>query len=118
MDTTPLFARALNLAHPWQVSSVRFLPAPDNPDSLELHIVLDYEKNSHFPCPTSGCGALCPVHDYAERTWRHLNFFQYKTFIHARLPRIKCRDHGVQTVDVSWARKSGSSLFSVEPLHI
>ena len=111
MDTTPLFARALNLAHPWQVSSVRFLPAPDNPDSLELHIVLDYEKNSHFPCPTSGCGALCPVHDYAERTWRHLNFFQYKTFIHARLPRIKCRDHGVQTVDVSWARKgSGFTL--------
>ena len=111
MDTTPLFARALNLAPPWQVTGVRFLPAPDNPDSLELHIDLGYTKNSRFSCPTSGCGALRPVHDYEERTWRHLNFFQYKTFIHARLPRIKCGEHGAQTVEVSWARKgSGFTL--------
>ena len=27
--------------------------------------------------------------------WRHLNFFQYKAFIHADAPRVSCPRHGV-----------------------
>ena len=42
--------------------------------------------------------------DSRERTWRHLNFFQHKTLLHARQRRIECHDHGVKTVDVPWAR--------------
>jgi transposase len=44
------------------------------------------------------------VYDTADRTWRHLNFFQHKTFLHARQPRIECGDHGVKTAAVPWAR--------------
>ena len=54
---------------------------------------------------------MCPQHDYEERVWRHLNFFQHKTFIHAKLPRVRCKNPGVSTVDVPWARKgSGFTL--------
>ena len=51
----------------------------------ELHIAIGFAAGSRFPCPEPGCGeAACPVHDARERVWRHLNFFQYKAFIHAR----------------------------------
>ena len=54
---------------------------------------------------------MCSAHDTATRTWRHLNFFQYKTYLHADLPRVKCAEHGVKTVSVPWAREgSGFTL--------
>lgn len=111
MDTSNLFTAALKLEKPWEVSKVEFVPSTDNPSAMELHLWLSYPEGSKFPCPADGCGAPCPVHDREERTWRHLNFFQYKTFIHAPLPRVRCGDHGVSTVEVSWARKgSGFTL--------
>ncbi|WP_152641491.1 transposase family protein, partial [Caldibacillus thermoamylovorans] len=31
--------------------------------------------------------------------WRHLNFWQYKTILHARMPRVKCESCGkIRTV--------------------
>jgi len=58
--------------------------------------------NSPFACPE--CGKGCGAYDSTERTWRHLNFFEHKTLLHARQPRIQCPDHGVKTVAVPWAR--------------
>ena len=111
MDTSNLFTAALNLEKPWQVEKVEFIPTEDNPANMELHIRLGYPEGSKFPCPEDGCSCMCKRHDAEERTWRHLNFFQYKTYIHAPLPRIKCKEHGAKTVDVSWARKgSGFTL--------
>ena len=41
----------------------------------------------------------------------HLNFFQYKAFIHAGVPRVTCPAHGVHAVPVPWARTgSGFTL--------
>ena len=34
--------------------------------------------------------------------WRHPDFFQYKAFIHAGLPRVTCPVHGVRTVSAPW----------------
>lgn len=111
MDTLKLFTAALNLEKPWIVSKVEFIPVPGSPKDMELHITLSYPDGSKFPCPIDGCEECCPVHDREERIWRHLNFFQYKTFIHAPLPRVRCGEHGVKTIDVSWARKgSGFTL--------
>ena len=46
------------------------------------------------------------------KVWRHLNLFQYQTYIHARVPRIKCPTHGAKQVKVPWAREqSGFTLF-------
>ena len=51
------------------------------------------------------------MHDTIERTWRHLNFFQFKTYIHCRVPRTECKDCGVKQVKVPWSRKgSGFTL--------
>ncbi|MEE9312900.1 MAG: hypothetical protein V3V10_10885, partial [Planctomycetota bacterium] len=40
-----------------------------DPHRLELKIKTD--RGAQFPCPD--CGKLCKVHDFTDRTWRHLN---------------------------------------------
>jgi transposase len=70
----------------------------------ELHIDLGFHRGTRFECPTVGCEASTSAYDTSTRTWRHLDFFQYKAFIHAPLPRVKCPEHGVKTVEVPWAR--------------
>lgn len=104
MDENQLFRLALGLAEPWFVESLDF-----SAEKNRLDIHLNFEKGSKFPCPE--CGVQCPVHDTDQRTWRHLNFFQHETYLHARLPRIKCPEHKVKTVEVPWARPgAGFSL--------
>ena len=113
MDTTSLFTAALQLPDPWRVSGVEFRDEEDG--RRELHIAIGFAAGSRFPCPEPGCGeAACPVHDARERVWRHLNFFQYKAFIHAGVPRVTCPAHGVHAVPVPWARPgSGFTLLFV-----
>ena len=98
MKTEQLFRLALGLDEPWRVTKIAF-----SETEQRLDIDLDFPAGSRFACPEcgrEGCGA----YDAQQRTWRHLNFFQHKTFLHARQPRIECPDHGVKTVEVPWAR--------------
>ena len=82
-----LFTSALQLPDPWEVTDVGFRDAGDG--RRELHITVGFAPGSRFPCPEGGCAhAQCPVHDVRERTWRHPDFFQYKAFIHAGVPRV------------------------------
>jgi len=54
-----------------------------------------------FECPV--CGKPAPRYDRRElRTWRHLDTMQFKTYLIASLPRVECKEHGIQTVKVSW----------------
>ncbi len=98
-----LFRVALGLAEPWVVSKIEF-----SEEQRQLDLWLDFPSASRFACPECERGE-CGVYDSSERTWRHLNFFQHKTLLHARQPRIECPDHGVKTVQVPWAR-SGSGF--------
>jgi transposase len=100
-----LFKIALNLEHPWYITLIDF-----SAEEKQLDIHVDFESGSNFPC--ANCGkSSCSVHDTIERTWRHLNFFQFKTYIHCRVPRTECEDCGVKQVKVPWARKgSGFTL--------
>ncbi len=53
----------------------------------------------------------CPAHDFSEKRWRHLNFFQHECYITASVPPVKCPKRGVHLMGVPWARKgSGFSL--------
>lgn len=62
---------------------------------------------------TDALGLQIPwkVYDSKERTWRHLNFYQYRAFIHCKVPRYNCEDHGFKPIDVPWTREgSGFTL--------
>jgi len=44
------------------------------------------------------------VHDTKSETWRHLDLFQHRDFLHARKPRVVCPTCGVRKVAVPWVR--------------
>ena len=64
------------------------------------------ERGAKYACPE--CGAPCAAHDFQDKSWRHLNFFQHHCYIHAAVPRVKCPEHGVRLVEVPWARKGSA----------
>jgi transposase len=100
-----LFSAALMIQEPLYVSKVEF-----DKETGELHIHIDFRKGSKFKCQICATEGLS-VHDTHEMTWRHLNFFQYKTFIHYRNPRSNCPDHGVHLVEAPWgAHGTGFTL--------
>ena len=52
-------------------------------------------------------GRRYTIHDHRPmRKWRHLDSWQYKTFINARLPRYKDEKGCYHSVEVSWAEPS------------
>jgi transposase len=106
MDQNELFGAALGLQRPWRVVESQ-LKEKGQGKVLELDI--DFEKGARFPCPC--CGESSEIHDTLPRRWRHLQFWQHETYIHARVPRTKCEKDGVRQVPVPWAREgSGFTL--------
>jgi transposase len=112
MDELGLFTAALGLSGPWQVVRSEF-----DPEGAQLDLYLDFERGTRFACPAKDCPhGECPVHDSAEHTWRHLDFFQHKAFLHARLPRVRCPEHGVRQISVPWARPGSGFTLLFEAL--
>ena len=109
MDEDKLFTLALGLVPPWMVDDVTFKLEEKR---LELHI--NFPKGSRLACPV--CGQECPVHDTQEKVWRHLDFFQHAAYLHARVPRVQCPEHGVHLVPVPWAREGSGFTLLFEAL--
>jgi transposase len=99
MHDLDLFQRALGLVDPWRVDSVRF-----DAEQRRLDLRIDFPKGSRFACPECE-REECAVHDTEEKTWRHLDFFQHRAYLTARVPRVSCPEHGVHQVLVPWARE-------------
>ena len=109
MNELDIFRSALGLDSPWVVESLAF-----SVEEGRLDITLDFARGSQFLCPI--CGTPCAIHDTDRRTWRHLNFFQYKTYLHARQPRIECPHHKVKTIEIPWARPGSGFTLLFEAL--
>ena len=105
MKDTELFQMALGIFPPWLVERSDF-----DPEQKRLDIYIDFSKGGEFTC--HGCGREgCKAYDTVNKTWRHLNFFQHVTYLHARVPRTDCPVCGVGMVSVPWAREdSGFTL--------
>lgn len=96
-----MYQQALNLEHPWYVIDRRF-----NHTVGRLDIFLGFHRGGTFTC--SACNTPNqPFHDTDkdDQMWRHLDFFQYKAFIHAPHPRVKCSScQKVKYALVPWSR--------------
>lgn len=113
MDYLKLFEAALGLTPPWKIEKVSFDPKAEGGGAVEIR--LTFPRGSRFPCPE--CETPCPAHDTHEQRWRHLNFFQYRAFIVAPIPRTDCPAHGVRTFSgVSWAREGSGFTLLFEAL--
>ena len=111
IDYQHLFAAALGLTPPWKVLDIRF-SEPQN----RLDIWVGFSEGNTFDCPACGQDGMS-VYDTKEKTWRHLNFFQYRTYLHARFPRIECsKGCGVKQVKAPWARPGSDFTLLFESL--
>ncbi len=111
VSSTSLFSVALGLQAPWEVVDAAFEPAAGR-----LDLQLGFSRGARFRCPH--CGAEHQgVHDTLERTWRHLNFFQYQAYLHAKVPRVRCEVCAkTSQVAVPWARQGSGFTLLMEAL--
>ena len=110
-----LFERSMGLGAEWEVSDVWFEEKGDAPS--ELHIRVAHVRGRAVECPE--CGRRCGVYDTRERTWRHLDIWQYETIVHCAVPRADCPEHGVRTVRMPWEVRPNShftALFEAQVL--
>jgi transposase len=99
MNDTQLYQQLLGLNEDWEVDNVKI-------DFSSLKVDVFIVKSNKTKCKCPDCGKECNIYDTREeRNWRHLDTMQFKTILHCNIPRIKCKDHGVKTVDLSWADK-------------
>ena len=109
MDANVLFSKALGLGSGWKV-----VKSEMDVGGRELKLWLDFEPGSQFACPQ--CGEFCAVHDTVEKKWRHLDFWQHRTELNARVPRTSCQEHGVLQAAVPWARAGSGFTLMMEAM--
>jgi transposase len=91
------FSRLLDLKRPWKVSRVSLFSK-----EREIGIWLEHRSRAEFACPE--CHLPLPVYDHVPaRRWRHLDHGDHRTWLHARIPRVYCLEHGVRRVHIPWA---------------
>jgi transposase len=105
MTDTKLYEQILGLPPPWSVQAVTLKQAEG---VIEIEVVC---TETLWGCPQ--CGQRMHRHDTERRRWRHLDSCQFQTFVTAEVPRVKCPEHGSQTVRVPWAepRSRFTALF-------
>ena len=97
MRETSFFNRLLNLETPWKVQRVVLASK-----QKQLDLFLEHRRRASFACPE--CGMPSAIYDHTPtRSWRHLDHGEHTTWLHARLPRVSCLEHGVRRVTIPWA---------------
>ena len=94
------FEGLLSLTDNWKVEKVEF-----DSTTKEIDIYVKFDLNSYKKeCISEYYG----LHDYGNyRRWRHLDILQYKTFIKAKIPRLKNKFGEVKAIRVPWAEAKG-----------
>jgi transposase len=110
-DSSSLYAALLGLKAPWTIEDVEM-----KSEAGEVHIRVALPKGERWVCPE--CLAAAPIHDHQDRTWRHLDTCQFKTLVHARVPRLNCPTHGIKQLPVPWAEPGSQFTALFEALAI
>jgi transposase len=111
VDDKSLYAAILGVKEPWSVEKVELRLADG-----DVHIWVALPKETRWVCPD--CQAGAPIHDHRERVWRHLDTCQYRTLVHARVPRLACPTHGTRQIRVPWAEEGSRFTALFEALAI
>jgi transposase len=87
---TELYQHLLGLQSPWHVERVAL-----DVKTQRVNVFAAHHKDATFVCPE--CDAPSALHDHdEERSWRHLDSCQFQTHLRARVPRVRCNEHGVR----------------------
>lgn len=96
-----MYQEALHIEYPWYIIDRQF-----NVKAQRLDIFLGFHAGGTLTC--SACNTPNQQYydiDMDDQSWRHLDFFEYKAFIHAPHPRVKCTVcEKVKYALVPWSR--------------
>lgn len=92
-----LFLKALWLSSPWYIKEFKL-----DIEKERLDIYLDFEIWAKF---FNVDWEKVWVEKTSRKVWKHLFFWQYPTYLHARVPSIKNRNWKVKMLELPWARK-------------
>jgi transposase len=108
MDTKQLYSKLLRLRDPWYVDRVEVDEKADRIDVYVLH-----HNPIRVACPE--CGEFYAAYDHApEREFQHLATCQMRTFVHVRLPRVKCPTHGVRQILSDFGEPNAHMTYQLE----
>jgi transposase len=108
MKDTELYAALLKLGARWVVREVRLDVTRERVD-----VWIEEAAGARWSC--AKCGQAAPLYDHAEeREWRHLDTCECRTYLHVRLPRVECPQHGIRQVQASWALPSSHFSLKME----
>ena len=89
----------LGIQSPWYIEAINL----DLPKG-ELNITVNFKRGSKFEYVDKQTGETgeYKAYDTQEKKWRHMNFFQYRCYLHARIPRVKLGDGKIKQVKAPW----------------
>jgi len=97
------------ITSPWFVERIEF-----NQDEKRLDIYINFKRGSklnYFDDKNNKEFFNLSAYDTTTKRWRHLNFFEYECYLHARIPRVKLPDGTIKTIKAPWEGvSSGFSL--------
>ena len=103
-----MFKIALQVEDPWKLSYIEF-----DHEEEAWHLYLDFGRGATFACPH--CGKACKAYDAERKQWRHLDFWNWKTYMHARVPRTNCRAcNKITLVPLKWSRPKSHFTYLFE----
>lgn len=111
---TAHYRKLLDLPAPWRITDIAL-----NVAEKRVDITIEWPEGKRVPCPV--CGKRCGMKDHREeRVWRHLHTMQFSTFLHCRVPRCECREHGAKTIAIPWgeANSRWTLLFEIFALEV
>lgn len=110
--TTSFFESILGIKPPWHITRVTH----DNANN-RVDLYVEHDKGIRFPCPK--CNEFCSIYDHApEREFRHLNVFNFKTYIHVRIPRVNCPKDGIDQIEHGLADPNSTVTYDFEKMVI
>ena len=92
-----LFLQALWLSKLWYIQEFKL-----DVEKERLDIYLDFEKWSKFE---NIDGDIVWVEQTVNKTWKHLFFWQYPTYLHTRVPKLKNKEWKEKMINLPWARE-------------
>ena len=108
-----MFEQALAIKSPWYIQDIQF-----SVKKKQLDIYIDFHKGSVFEYVDKDTGE-CSTHkayDTEQKTWRHLNFFEHKCYLHCRTPRVKLKSGKVRQISPPWSGLSNGFTLLFEAL--
>jgi transposase len=107
MSPEELYKIILEIDENWTVSSIEI-----NDTDQEVNVFIEYNKAKAYDPETD---EECSIYDHREeRSWRHLDTMQYKTFIRCSIPRVKNSKGNVNTISVPWSDKLNRYSYLLE----